>query len=169
MRPDYRANLIHLHWCKSRYPLQRCMLGLTAEQKLLINTTPQGRREADSSGPDPIQSPLKSVRAPSAPVGLGSGPRQALSQLRCQNAKSFSIGFASLVLIHVWRSLRTGRGGRFLRFFLKTEEWFHPCQHVDFVQKNRRKGRRFFSEAIGSLLQHSSRGWTCPPQGPLGP
>lgn len=38
MRPDYRPNLIHLHWCKSRYLLQHRMLGHTREQKLLITT-----------------------------------------------------------------------------------------------------------------------------------
>lgn len=39
-----------------------------------------------------------------------------------------------------------GRGGSFWGFvFSLTEEWFHPCQHVDFVQKSGRGGGRSFS------------------------
>lgn len=138
MRPDYRGNLIHLHWCKSRYLLQHCILGLTTEQKLLINP-PWGQREADSSRPDPIQSPLKSVQTPSAPVGLGQGPRRALSQLCCQNAKSFSIGFASLVLIHVWRSL--GRGGGFWGFFFLNWGMISPLPACGLCAKEQERGQ----------------------------
>lgn len=168
MRPDYRANLIHLGWCKSSYLLQHHMLGLTTEQKLLITPPyPQGWREADSSQPDPVQGPLKSVQAPSAPVGLGSGPQWALSQLCCQNTKPFSIGFASLV----WYMCEGawGRGGKFLRVCVFSN-WgiISPLPACGLCAKGKEAGD-LFPEAISSPLQHPSRGWMCPSQGPLGP
>lgn len=144
MRPDYRANLIHLDWCKSRYLLQHHMLGLTTEQKLLITPPPPGMKGSRFLQPDPVQGPLKSVQAPSAPVGLGSGPQWALSQLCCQNAKPFSIGFASLV----WYMCEGawGRGGGFWGFvFFKLRNDFTLASMGTLCKK--RGGRRSFCQS----------------------
>lgn len=76
MRPDYRANLIHLHWCKSRYLLQHRMLGLTAEQKLLINTPTRMK----GSGFLPARSDPKPVEVGTSSISSsGFGIRPAAS------------------------------------------------------------------------------------------
>lgn len=138
MRPDYRANLIHLGWCKSRYLLQHHMLGLTTEQKLLITPTP--RDEGKQIPPSQTQSKARWSRYKL--LQLQWVWDQARSELWASSAAKTQNPFP--LALPVWcdtcvKELGAEGEGFWGFVFFQTEELFHPCQHVDFVQKERRQ------------------------------
>lgn len=144
------------------------MLGLTAEQKLLI-TPPPPRMEGSRFLPGrPSPRPVEVGTSSFSSSGFGIRPAVSSEPALLPKRK---ILFHWLCQFGVNTCVKElGAGGEVFEglCFFKLRNDFTPASMWTLCKRTGEEAGDLFPEALSSLLQHPSRGWMCPSQGPLG-